>query len=86
MSYIFNIGGKINAETLDDAIDILTLLLEDKSITITRLDVGDKKKAASIYIPKTPKFCSSRPNFSFPILSRYPPKQKQKLEGTGEIK
>lgn len=37
--YNFDIGGKLNAETLDDAIDILKLVLEDQGIIIHRISI-----------------------------------------------
>ena len=37
--YNFTIGGKINAETLDDAVDILKLILEDQGIKINQINL-----------------------------------------------
>ena len=37
--YNFTIGGKINAETLDDAVDILKLILEDQGIKVNQIGI-----------------------------------------------
>ena len=39
MNYRFIIGGKINTETLDDAIDILKLILEYQGITVDQISI-----------------------------------------------
>jgi len=39
MKYRFTIGGKINMETLDDAIDILKLILEDQGIVVDQISI-----------------------------------------------
>lgn len=39
MIYNFTIGGNINAETLDDAIDIIKLMLDDNGIKINRINI-----------------------------------------------
>jgi len=37
--YHFRIGGKINAKSLDEAVDILKLLLEEQGITIQDISI-----------------------------------------------
>ena len=39
MRYRFTIGGKINTETLDDAIDVLKIILEDQGITVDQISI-----------------------------------------------
>jgi len=43
MKINFEIKGSINAETLDDAHDIISLSLEDNGVTIERLDLDGKE-------------------------------------------
>ena len=38
-NYRFDISGNINVETVDDAVDILRLILEDNNITVTRITI-----------------------------------------------
>ena len=44
--YRFDISGNINVETIDDAVDILRLILEDNNITVTRITID----GAGIYV------------------------------------
>lgn len=37
--YSFDIHGNINVETIDDAVDILRLILEDNNITVNRITI-----------------------------------------------
>lgn len=39
MNYRFTLGGKINTETLDDAVDILKSISEDNGIVVDQISI-----------------------------------------------
>lgn len=48
MIYHFDIGGKINCETLNDAVDIIKLILEDQGITVDRISILGVNESLSV--------------------------------------
>jgi len=58
VNYRFTLGGKINCETLDDAVDILKLILEDQGITVDQISIFGINESLSV--------CKKRPSLSRP--------------------
>ena len=46
-NYTFSVGGRINAETLDDAVDILNLILEMEGIKVNSINISGLEESVS---------------------------------------